>query len=723
MIGSEAWAAIGASAGQSADVLATLVQWGLPPMSQTGGWTGVVGTAHDSISRRRVVVLQGITHPNHLNRLSVLPHGLRGPDSDSDGGLFASRRLATKPTDCASIVIDALSLNVSSSSNISALTSRGVDSRVLTVSLSRVDGSTISTWKVAPAGSASSGLRSSVLLTLPLSQASAPFLGASHDDTAFSVTLRCPDSGLSARRLAIGSLVPALRADASRLPVPSSVVWAGYVPLPAGIRPLYAYTIAVDCGGAVVNVTCAKDAAIDATPVTFVCPTAIVGPPDCGFWDAAAYSWSNKGCTVAAVSSTAITCACTHLTDFAARFTAVAEAQPLVFAAAACFNNPADIEDAKGLWGAIAAILAIFAILAVMGEVADDAASHQFERFIDSHPDLNVSPASSGVDDSPNRLLMTLTATLGDDTPVVTAPLGHSSVVKRHKDNVVSSAATTSLTERPLARDSCASRAALWAVHACVSIMTLDCCTMAAATTTQQHSGSATGSSGDTRHQHFCCCCCRPSSTGRVSRPRALACLPDRYTTALYRRYLALLVIGPDDDAAAIATEAAKLAESSRREAGVCATAREAGAAAGPSLLVSPRGLPGREAMAAEDLRAILASPASPWCRLFRLRGLICHVWLLRVLACHPILSVFTRFDPFRPRASRLAVALVAALASLFYTAFFFALYVEEWRGQQDSRAVHYAPASFPAAARAQPPPAARALVPCQRRQPMKSSL
>ena len=49
--------------------------------------------------------------------------------------------------------------------------------------------------------------------------------------------------------------------------------------------------------------------------VTVTCPAKTAA---CSFWDNATRSWSSDGCSVVASTASGVTCACTHLTDFAA---------------------------------------------------------------------------------------------------------------------------------------------------------------------------------------------------------------------------------------------------------------------------------------------------------------------------------------------------------------------------------------------------------------------
>ena len=66
--------------------------------------------------------------------------------------------------------------------------------------------------------------------------------------------------------------------------------------------------------------------------------------PECIYWDTAHYNWSSSGCTRIAYDNVSkintITCACNHLTDFAARFAAIGNENREIFEnAAAVFSD------------------------------------------------------------------------------------------------------------------------------------------------------------------------------------------------------------------------------------------------------------------------------------------------------------------------------------------------------------------------------------------------
>lgn len=640
-----AWEQVGAV---DAVAILAIAQWGLPLVSQNTGWQSIAESAISSSHRRRVV-----SYSDYARGARVL----RGP-----------RRL-TPSSDCSGLVADAVYLNVTEANGNAShrvVSARGIDSRVLSVSLEAIDGSPITAW-----GGESSLRDASVRVAVPFLQGIDSLRQTEAEYPARSVRLQCPDSGEFAVPLPIGANVsawytsPALIATDARV-ISTAPVWGIGV---TGTQTLLVYTVGVDCGLAgIISVECAKDHAVDSAPSVFSCP-AYQWSPVCGFWDPVNASWSSAGCLTSSTSTTSVVCECSHLTEFAARFAAVVDSQPLVFAAAVCFESPTAVADAAGLWSVVATLLAAYALLATMGEVADDVASQQYERFLSSHPDLNLVTNSEEDAGDPaaasNLLLDALAGALAEGAPIVdgipvaviapppcVSELGSSGQV-----TVASTAKPALPTPAPRRSAPCWTSLVACGVSVSASTMTLACCARSASGKYAKESSCDAGdpaAAPATSTTHHCCCCFRLTSTRGRPRPRMLACLPRRYSLALYRRYRALLVLGPGDETARSASAVS-----------------EYGGAKQPSDgSADARSLKGR-LDADATLLAALECPVW-WRRVLLLRGLVLHVWVLRVLTCHPILSAFTRFDPFRPRANRLAVAVVTALASLFYTAFYF---------------------------------------------------
>lgn len=101
--------------------------------------------------------------------------------------------------------------------------------------------------------------------------------------------------------------------------------------LQAVLVPVYA--VQVDCGAGRPGlvVTCGH-ASYGATTQA-ACPP-LVTAPVCAYFDTAAAAWRTDGCTVVNSTPSGIECACTHLTDFGTRFSALGTSQEHVFAQA-----------------------------------------------------------------------------------------------------------------------------------------------------------------------------------------------------------------------------------------------------------------------------------------------------------------------------------------------------------------------------------------------------
>jgi hypothetical protein len=127
--------------------------------------------------------------------------------------------------------------------------------------------------------------------------------------------------------------------------------------------------------------------------VEVACPSVAVLPV-CGFWREGGgeqgSGWAAEGCGVAGWDAASITCACTHLTDFAARFVAVeAEASNAeVFAApvAVVVLTPARAGLATVV---VALLLGSVAAAAAAGAAGDEAAARRAAAALAADPELS----------------------------------------------------------------------------------------------------------------------------------------------------------------------------------------------------------------------------------------------------------------------------------------------------------------------------------------------
>lgn len=95
------------------------------------------------------------------------------------------------------------------------------------------------------------------------------------------------------------------------------------------IQPVF--SLEYDCGGPIGVQTFTCGPGYYGREISYTCPD-VIRRPTCLYWDATANAWSGQGCVVQSVSDTSITCACDHLTAFAARYAALAQQQEDMFA-------------------------------------------------------------------------------------------------------------------------------------------------------------------------------------------------------------------------------------------------------------------------------------------------------------------------------------------------------------------------------------------------------
>ena len=121
-----------------------------------------------------------------------------------------------------------------------------------------------------------------------------------------------------------------------------------------------AYTLATDCGPdfGVRSFVCGPGV----SSVVFACP-AVVPVPTCLWFDEKTNAWAGDGCRVAEVGPTAVTCACSHLTDFAVRYASLTQQPVDVFGADVSVTNI----DVAALPGAFLGLLLGFVSVVLVG--------------------------------------------------------------------------------------------------------------------------------------------------------------------------------------------------------------------------------------------------------------------------------------------------------------------------------------------------------------------
>lgn len=314
-------AAAAAAAGISSSSLdIRIVQYGVSPVSEATGWDAIKyqvpnSTTANTASARRL--LSGSTSA----QAAIASSGLTDP----------------------------------STTTADLLPSRGLDSRVVSVDVQTPGG------KRVPVSNAASPIHITVPLGDPATGSSATTTAKAYVSRTVNVT--CPAANdasavagvfLPAIYYSAGSSINATRV---RIVLVSNISYvtvqngpegkgsSSKVPFGASLQSAPAkvygsqlvsvtspvYQLQADCGSLIGTKTFICGPGTYGQTVSYNCPEVAL-TPSCAYWDTSLGKWSSAGCTVASVTATSVTCACTHLTEFGARFAALGEAQQEIFA-------------------------------------------------------------------------------------------------------------------------------------------------------------------------------------------------------------------------------------------------------------------------------------------------------------------------------------------------------------------------------------------------------
>ena len=146
-----------------------------------------------------------------------------------------------------------------------------------------------------------------------------------------------------------------------------------------------------NCGPQLGNRTFMCGPAMGGKPISYKCP-GMAPTPTCVWFDKQRGVWSKEGCEVAGVSETAVTCACSHLTDFSIRYTALPVPSASVYAPQSA--PPVTIFLALLLFPGYYAVLAViclwFLVLAYLGFRWDSKERGLFISALLSHPEVEA---------------------------------------------------------------------------------------------------------------------------------------------------------------------------------------------------------------------------------------------------------------------------------------------------------------------------------------------
>ena len=398
-----------------------VTQWGAAAVSETAGWGGMVFPPP-------------ATNVSSVAPLPPLP--LPPPfDPELPQNDFGARRRLASPPDVSSGPVNSLDATVLLFAQLprtavptqDLFPTRGLDTRVLTVNV-------LSSASTAPLPV--TALSSPLNITLPLrtpsiQTGSTVDIGQIALGPPLSISLQCPALGSSptpgpypyitlAGPPSAPSRPSALRLD-SLLPIsfdaPSLTVldvspylaqakalgWyipPSFIPTAANASALInaatplvrksgrVALFALNCGAPIGERYFACGPGYEGKAVVFTCPR-ITPQPTCAAWSPALSQWSTAGCSAAPTSPPGtITCSCTHLTDFAARYVALeSPSGPSIYALpvnAVTTFVPIPTTALAAFFTAAAAL----GVLALLGLGMDAAAAQRFRRALESDKEL-----------------------------------------------------------------------------------------------------------------------------------------------------------------------------------------------------------------------------------------------------------------------------------------------------------------------------------------------
>ena len=420
-----------------------ILQWGYSPRSESAGVSSLTFPTPSS-ARRATVVATPVSFSRHLFGAPDANEGfgvssirtlVDAFDSALPAGGVARHLVELLSTSDTASVPTSTSVAASvyektaetSSSAADALPGRGMDSRLTTIKLTSGT-SAVSTRTVA----------APFIITLPLKDLSLPVYSAvTGSRTGFNVlpgfsppvvNITCPTSPLSSvnaiydspaslagksARAFIVNATPVLYStaystsyttdarystsassanmvnvrDSSRTTEKATQGTLVNSSISAAIVSSYAFWVSVNCAAPASyrNLFCGPGE--EGRVVQYTCP-ALAPTAACLWFDTTAGAWSSSGCTVVRVGDTSVTCSCTHLTDFAARFVALPVEGPNYFASADGIKFSFFTKWTAGIIAVTCTVLALASVGVLVGSVYDSAAGLRFTQLLAADDEL-----------------------------------------------------------------------------------------------------------------------------------------------------------------------------------------------------------------------------------------------------------------------------------------------------------------------------------------------
>ena len=159
-----------------------------------------------------------------------------------------------------------------------------------------------------------------------------------------------------------------------------------WVPLYGNASAAY-FNFQVDCGPGMpfAHITCGAGSYGRTVNSSCALPTIA---PVCGYWDTDSGTWSNGGCFVVESTPDSITCACAHMTDFGARFSALGSAQAAIFAETLSLGTFDLIFTNRYIFIVVFTLIAGMCVLMCCTEAVDRVAARRFYRSLQGDTEL-----------------------------------------------------------------------------------------------------------------------------------------------------------------------------------------------------------------------------------------------------------------------------------------------------------------------------------------------
>jgi len=411
--GDDTLRAVGSAApGGALDV--TLISAGVPSVSSTAGWSAAIIYKVPSVSTDALNVFGPVGQPAGViagsAQAAIIALGLSSASNPVTVDLTPTTGLDSRVLSVSLQTIAGEKVAVQTSASPISLSLPLLDPGATSGATPIVNGYTINAssfifvcplestlpaqYFKAYSGSSADVMRASSFASAvqPVLADGAPLLGWAASSSASSLGL-APVDVLITTTQRITYLSRQLNRDASSCDLPfSSCSGSSALSLPYAVEGINGvlprvgsqvvvvssaiFTLEIPCGAPVNKRTVTCGPGEYGRVITFPCP-AVSAQPQCGTWNAATNGWSTVGCEAVTSSNGGVTCACSHLSDFALHFATVATDGNDIFVVPPFFMTPA-LMRSNSMLIVVAAIFGVFGALFFCVITSDKAGNAAF---------------------------------------------------------------------------------------------------------------------------------------------------------------------------------------------------------------------------------------------------------------------------------------------------------------------------------------------------------